>query len=61
MFDIFTIYQIAIIYADYMTAQMADPFDDVKNRKAEKIEMSAFASLALSVILLIITLIQYSL
>ena len=55
---IFSLYtKIGMIYADYMTAKIADP----KNRKAQKIEMSAFASLALSVILLIFTLIEYSL
>ena len=49
-----------MIYADYITSQMADPFDDA-NRKAEKIEMSAFASFVCSIILLILTLIKYSL
>lgn len=58
---IFSLYtKIGMIYADYITSQMADPFDDA-NRKAEKIEMSAFASLACSIVLLIITLIKDSL
>ena len=58
---IFSLYtKIGMIYADYITSQMATPFDDA-NRKAKKIEMSAFASFICSIILLIITLIQYSL
>jgi hypothetical protein len=58
---IFSLYtKIGMIYADYITSQMADPFDDA-NRKAEKIEMSAFASFLCSIILLVITLIQYHL
>jgi hypothetical protein len=58
---IFSLYtKTGMIYADYITSQMATPFDDA-NRKAEKIEMSAFASFICSIILIIITLIQYSL